>query len=85
MLNYNLFWVFQFIDLVCKLQSYLCILTENNFPFPYQAYYDDDQHFYIVDRLKELIKVKGFQVAPAELEDLLRQHPKVSDVAVIGL
>ena len=63
----------------------LCILIENNFPFPYQAYYDDDQHFYIVDRLKELIKVKGFQVAPAELEDLLRQHPKVSDVAVIGL
>jgi len=49
------------------------------------AYYDDDQHFYIVDRLKELIKVKGFQVAPAELEDLLRQHPKVSDVAVIGI
>ena len=85
MLKDNLFWVFQFIDLVCKLQSYLCILTENNFPFPYQAYYDDDQHFYIVDRLKELIKVKGFQVAPAELEDLLRQHPKVSDVAVIGL
>ena len=63
----------------------LCILIENNFPFPYKAYYDDDQHFYIVDRLKELIKVKGFQVAPAELEDLLRQHPKVSDVAVIGL
>ena len=55
------------------------------FFLPYIAYYDDDQHFYIVDRLKELIKVKGFQVAPAELEDLLRQHPKVSDVAVIGL
>lgn len=49
------------------------------------AYYDDDQYFYIVDRLKELIKVKGFQVAPSELEDLLRKHEKVSDCAVIGV
>merc|ERR1719411_1469343 len=32
------------------------------------AYYDDSGHFFIVDRIKELIKVKGFQVAPAELE-----------------
>ena len=42
------------------------------------GYYDQEGHFYIVDRLKELIKCKGFQVAPAELEDLLRSHPKVS-------
>jgi len=49
------------------------------------AYYDEDGRFYIVDRLKELIKVKGFQVAPAELEDLLRKHPKVLDVGVIGV
>ncbi len=48
------------------------------------AYYDEDHYFYIVDRLKELIKVKGFQVPPAELEDLLRGHPQVGDVAVIG-
>ena len=39
----------------------------------------------IVDRLKELIKFKGFQVAPAELEALLITHPKVADVAVIGV
>ena len=39
----------------------------------------------IVDRLKELIKYKGFQVAPAELEALLITHPKVADVAVIGV
>ena len=39
----------------------------------------------ITDRLKELIKVKGFQVAPAELEGLLRAHPAVADAAVIGL
>merc|ERR1712029_330206 len=49
------------------------------------AYYDDKERFYIVDRLKELIKVHGFQVPPAELEDLIRSHSGVSDVAVIGV
>ncbi|EFX67408.1 hypothetical protein DAPPUDRAFT_203687 [Daphnia pulex] len=49
------------------------------------AYYDDDGNFYIVDRLKELIKVKGLQVAPAELEDVLTSHPAVGEVAVIGI
>jgi acyl-CoA synthetase (AMP-forming)/AMP-acid ligase II len=39
----------------------------------------------ITDRLKELIKVKGLQVAPAELEGLLRAHPSVADAAVIGV
>lgn len=46
---------------------------------------DDNGNFYIVDRLKELIKYKGFQVAPAELEALLLRHPLVDDVAVIGV
>lgn len=46
---------------------------------------DADGHLFIVDRLKELIKVKGFQVPPAELEALLIQHPGVADVAVIGV
>lgn len=46
---------------------------------------DEDGYFYIVDRLKELIKVKGFQVAPAELEALLLTHPAVADVAVVPL
>ena len=46
---------------------------------------DDDGFFTIVDRLKELIKYKGFQVAPAELEALLINHPDVQDVAVIGV
>ncbi|XP_018025816.1 4-coumarate--CoA ligase 5 [Hyalella azteca] len=46
---------------------------------------DSDGNFYIVDRLKELIKVKGFQVAPAELEDLLRGFVGVADVAVVGV
>jgi len=46
---------------------------------------DEDGHFFIVDRLKELIKVKGFQVAPAELEALLITNAEVADVAVIGV
>ncbi len=46
---------------------------------------DSDGHMYIVDRLKELIKYKGFQVAPAELEALIVTHPAVADVAVIGI
>ncbi|MEO8095847.1 MAG: AMP-binding protein [Pseudolysinimonas sp.] len=40
--------------------------------------------FYIVDRLKELIKYKGYQVAPAELEALLLTHPDITDAAVVG-
>jgi acyl-CoA synthetase (AMP-forming)/AMP-acid ligase II len=46
---------------------------------------DADGHFEIVDRLKELIKYKGFQVPPAELEGLLLNHPQVQDAAVIGV
>src|SRR5205085_10184976 len=46
---------------------------------------DSDGHLYVVDRLKELIKYKGFQVPPAELEALLLTHPKIADAAVIGL
>lgn len=45
---------------------------------------DSDGHLFVVDRLKELIKVKGFQVAPAELEALLLTHPAVADAAVVG-
>ena len=47
------------------------------------GYADDDGDFFVVDRLKELIKYKGCQVAPAELEALLLTHPAVADVAVI--
>jgi acyl-CoA synthetase (AMP-forming)/AMP-acid ligase II len=47
------------------------------------GYVDDEDFFYIVDRLKELIKYKGFQVAPAEMEALLLSHPAIADVAVI--
>ena len=46
---------------------------------------DEDGFYFIVDRLKELIKYKGFQVPPAELEAILINHPDVADVAVIGV
>lgn len=49
------------------------------------GHYDENLDFYITDRLKELIKVKGFQVPPAELEEILRSHPDVADAAVIGV
>lgn len=45
----------------------------------------DNDCIVISDRLKELIKYKGLQVAPAELEDLIHKHPAVQDVAVIGM
>ena len=44
---------------------------------------DEDGYLYIVDRLKELIKYKGFQVAPAELEAILLSHSAIADAAVI--
>jgi len=44
---------------------------------------DEDGYLTVIDRLKELIKVKGLQVAPAELESVLLKHPKIADVAVI--
>ncbi|KAI0783030.1 AMP binding protein [Abortiporus biennis] len=46
---------------------------------------DSEGYFFIVDRRKELIKYKGFQVPPAELEAVLIQHPEIVDVAVIGV
>ncbi len=49
------------------------------------AYIDEDDCFYIVDRTKELIKYKGSQVAPAELEAILLAHPDLADAAVIGM
>jgi acyl-CoA synthetase (AMP-forming)/AMP-acid ligase II len=49
------------------------------------AVHHADGSFTVVDRVKELIKYKGYQVAPAELEALLLSHPKVMDVACIGV
>ncbi len=48
------------------------------------AWKDEEGYVYIVDRLKEVIKCKGFQVPPAEIESILVSHPDVQDAAVIG-
>ena len=50
-----------------------------------QGIIDDEGMLTITDRIKEMIKVKGIGVAPAELEDLLLGHPKVEDVAVMSV
>ncbi|KAF9502465.1 phenylacetyl-CoA ligase [Pleurotus eryngii] len=50
-----------------------------------EVYFDEKGEMFVVDRLKELIKVRGFQVPPAELEGHLLGHPYVADVAVIPL
>ncbi|KAJ4821861.1 4-coumarate--CoA ligase-like 9 [Turnera subulata] len=47
------------------------------------CYFDYKGLLYIIDRLKELIKYKGYQVPPAELEQLLQSHPEIADAAVI--
>lgn len=49
------------------------------------GYEDEDGFFYVTDRVEELIKYKGSQVAPAELEGLLVAHERVGDVAVVGV
>nr|CAI5816894.1 unnamed protein product [Callosobruchus analis] len=48
------------------------------------GYYDEEMYFYVLDRIKEVIKYKGFQVPPAQLENILFQHPGVKEVAVVG-
>ncbi|KAJ4810071.1 4-coumarate:CoA ligase [Rhynchospora pubera] len=49
------------------------------------GFVDEDNEIFIVDRLKEIIKYKGFQVAPAEIEALLLTHPAIADAAVIPM
>merc|ERR1719276_796668 len=61
-------------------------LTSDNFVRTGDVgYIDTEGTLFITDRLKELIKVKGFQVAPAELEGVLASHPAIGDAAVIGI
>lgn len=49
------------------------------------GHYDENGQFYVTERLKELIKVNGLQVAPAELESILRNHPDILDAVVVGI
>ncbi|KAJ5776778.1 phenylacetyl-CoA ligase [Penicillium odoratum] len=46
---------------------------------------DDKGNMFITDRSKDLTKFKGYQVAPAELEDLILRHEAVKDAAVLGI
>ncbi|KAI8646262.1 hypothetical protein BD408DRAFT_410456 [Parasitella parasitica] len=62
-----------------------CIDNEGYFHSGDVAAHDKSGHFFIVDRIKELIKYKGFQVPPAELEAILLNSPIVADCAVIGV
>lgn len=49
------------------------------------AVVDDDGYVYLVDRMKDIVIVSGFNVYPAEVEDVLREDPRVEDVAVVGV
>lgn len=49
------------------------------------GYMDEDGFFYIVDRIKDMIIVSGFNVYPNEIEEVISRHPKVLEVAVIGI
>ncbi|GIJ98696.1 hypothetical protein Aspvir_000815 [Aspergillus viridinutans] len=62
-----------------------CLSKDGWFQTGDVGYQDKDNNFYITDRVKELIKYKGFQVAPAELEGILVDNEAVDDVAVLGV
>lgn len=49
------------------------------------GYFDEDGEWFIVDRIKELIKYKGYQVPPAEIEGILLRNEKIKDAAIIGI
>ncbi|KAF3940209.1 S-dihydroxybenzoyltransferase [Dactylella cylindrospora] len=62
-----------------------CMTEDGYFKTGDVGYQDTNGNFYITDRVKELIKYKGFQVPPAELEGKITSHPKVVDAAVTGI
>lgn len=62
-----------------------CLSPDGWFQTGDVGYEDADGNFFITDRVKELIKYKGFQVAPAELEGVLAGNQAVADVAVVGV
>ncbi|MHA1580705.1 MAG: AMP-binding enzyme [Candidatus Freyarchaeota archaeon] len=48
------------------------------------GYLDEEDYLFIVDRKKDVIKTGGYSVFPAEVENSLRSHPKIVDIAVVG-
>ncbi|KAG2243108.1 hypothetical protein Bca52824_095041 [Brassica carinata] len=83
------------VSLPCNKSGEICIrgdqlmkgktLNDHDMFLFYIGFVDDDDEIFIVDRLKELIKFKGYQVAPAELEALLISHPFIEDAAVVAM
>lgn len=49
------------------------------------AYFDEDGYFYIVDRIKEMLKFQSFHVTPAAIEGILLGHPSIAGAVVIGI
>ncbi|OWF49894.1 probable 4-coumarate--CoA ligase 1 [Mizuhopecten yessoensis] len=49
------------------------------------GYYDKDGHYFVVDRLKDIIKYKGYQISPTYLESILTSHPAVMESAIVGI
>lgn len=49
------------------------------------GYFDKDGELFIIDRIKELIKYRGYQISPGEIEDVLSSHPAVLEVAVVAV
>lgn len=49
------------------------------------GYIGENSYLHVVDRVKDLVKYKGFQVSPSELEDILIRHPLVREAAVVGV
>ncbi|KAL4884508.1 hypothetical protein BJY04DRAFT_182634 [Aspergillus karnatakaensis] len=62
-----------------------CLTTDRWFKTGDIGFEDEMGNLHITDRAKDMIKFKGFQIAPTELEDILIEHPAVSDAAVIGI
>ncbi|CAI2167058.1 7587_t:CDS:10, partial [Funneliformis geosporum] len=68
-----------------KVDTDMCIDSHGWFHTGDIGFADPQGNFFIIDRVKELIKYKGFQVAPAELESILILHPSIDDAAAIGV
>jgi len=49
------------------------------------GYVDEDGELFIIGRIKELIKYRGYQISPAEIENMLMLHPAVLETAIIGV
>ena len=70
---------------ICPIPTAAAVFDDGWYRTGDIGYLDADGWLYITDRAKEMIKVRGFQVAPAEIEAVLLGHPAVADCAVFGV